>query len=61
MKKILADKFSFVAYFHGGQMIGFRTTFILKNEVEAHFIGLDYSINKELELYQNILYDYVKE
>jgi hypothetical protein len=61
MKRILAGKFSFVAYFYEGQMIGFRTTFILKKEIEAHFIGLDYSLNKELELYQNILYDYVKD
>jgi hypothetical protein len=61
MKNVLADKFNLIAYYHNGQMIGFRSTFILKNEIEAHFIGLDYTINKELELYQNILYDYVKE
>jgi predicted N-acyltransferase len=61
MKKVLAGKFSFIAYFFEGKMIGFRTTFVLKNEIEAHFIGLDYSVNKELELYQNILYDYVQE
>jgi len=61
MKNILGDKFSFVGYFHEQKMIGFRTTFILEDEIEAHFVGLDYSINKELELYQNILYDYVKD
>lgn len=61
MKNVLGNKFNFVAYYHDNQLIGFRTTFILKNEIEAHFIGLDYSINKELELYQNILYDYVRE
>ena len=41
-------------------MVGFKTCFILKNTIEAHFIGLDYTCNKELELYQNILYDYIK-
>lgn len=61
MKNVLGNKFNFVAYYLNQKLIGFRTTFILTNEIEAHFIGLDYSINKELELYQNILYDYVKE
>ena len=61
MKNALGEKFTFVAYYLDQKLIGFRTTFILTNEIEAHFIGLDYSINKELDLYQNILYDYVKE
>ena len=61
MKQALGDKFSFVGYFQNEKLIGFKTTFILEHETEAHFIGLDYSVNKELDLYQNILYDYVKE
>lgn len=61
MKNVLGDKFNFVGYYHEQKLIGFRSTFILENEIEAHFVGLDYSINKELELYQNILYDYVKD
>ncbi len=61
MKKVLAEKFHFVGYYHEQKLIGFRSTFILENEIEAHFVGLNYSINKELELYQNILYDYVKD
>jgi hypothetical protein len=61
MKKVLGDKFIFIAYYYNEKMIGFKSSFILKNEVEAHFIGIDYEINKELELYQNILYDYVKQ
>jgi len=61
MKKVLQDNFSFTGYYHNEELIGFRTTFLLEGAVEAHFIGLNYQINKELELYQNILYDYVKE
>jgi predicted N-acyltransferase len=61
MKRALKDKFNFVGYYHNHKLVGFKTSFILKDETEAHFIGLDYSINKEIELYQNILYDYVKE
>jgi hypothetical protein len=61
LKKALGDKFTFTGYYHNGVLVGFRSTFILKNAVEAHFIGLDYDLNKEIELYQNMLYDYVKE
>lgn len=61
LKRTLGDTFSFVGYYHNKDLVGFRTSFFLKNAVEAHFIGLDYEVNKELELYQNILYDYMKE
>lgn len=61
LKKVLGDKFTFTAYYYKSEMIGFRSSFILSDAVEAHFIGLNYEINKELELYQNILYDYIQE
>jgi hypothetical protein len=61
LKKALGEKFSFIGYYFKGELIGFRTSFLLENALEAHFIGLDYEYNKELDLYQNILYDYLKE
>ena len=61
MKNTLKDKFNFTGYYYNGKLIGFKSSFILKADVEAHFIGLDYEVNKELDIYQNILYDYVKE
>ncbi len=61
MKNVLGNKFNFIGYYYKQKLIGFRTTFILENDIEAHFIGIDYSMNKELDLYQNMLYDYVKE
>lgn len=61
MKKMLGDKFIFIAYYQDTKLIGFRTSFVLKNSIEAHFIGLDYTINKEVDLYQNMLYDYIRE
>ena len=61
MKAGLADKFEFTGYFHHGHLIGFKTAFINDAKMEAHFIGMDYQANQELELYQNMLYDYVKE
>ncbi|MCW3104084.1 MAG: hypothetical protein JWO09_2524 [Bacteroidetes bacterium] len=61
LKSTLSDKFSFTGYYHNEKLVGFRSAFTLNNELEAHFIGLDYEVNKELEVYQNILYDYIIE
>ncbi len=61
MKKKLADNFIFTAYYYESRLVGFRSSFILNMAIEAHFVGIDYDLNKQLELYQNILYDYVKE
>jgi hypothetical protein len=61
MKKELKEDFVFTAYYVENKLAGFRTSFVLEKAIEAHFIGIDYELNKQLELYQNILYDYVKE
>lgn len=49
------------AWFLGDKMVSFASGFCLPNEVEAHYIGFDYEINKEYELYQNILYSYIEQ
>jgi hypothetical protein len=61
LKKTLGDQFNFIGYYQDSKLVGFRTSFVLKDSLEAHFIGLDYEVNKSFEVYQNILYDYIKE
>ena len=61
MKKKMKESFQITGYFFNEKFVGFKSSFLLKNELEAHFVGIDYSLNKEYELYQNILYDYVKD
>jgi hypothetical protein len=61
LKAQMPETFQFTAYYLEDKFVGFRTTFLLPEETEAHFIGLDYKVNKELELYQNILYDYLQD
>ncbi len=61
MKLSLKENFRFVGYYLDDVLIGFRTSFSIKNNIDAHFIGIDYNLNKDLEIYQNILYDYVKD
>lgn len=55
------DTFYMDAWFKGDAMVSFACGFCLPNEVEAHYIGFDYSLNKEFELYQTILYSYIEQ
>lgn len=54
------DMYKVFGYFLNGQMVGFMSLFILPYKTEVHYCGIDYSINKEHNLYQRMLYDVVK-
>ena len=49
------------AWFKGEELVSFASGFLLSKEIEAHFIGFDYKLNREYELYQTILYSYIEE
>jgi hypothetical protein len=61
MKQEFGEDFNLHAYYVDGKMAGFRTTIVAHDHTDAHFVGLDYTLNREHDIYQNILYDYVKE
>lgn len=60
MKETFGDKFIFEGYYITGKLIGFRSAFICGVTMEAHYIGFDMADNKQYEVYQNMLYDFVK-
>ncbi len=47
-------------YWYEDRMVGFSTAFKVNNRIDAHFIGIDYTYNKELSIYPRILNDYVR-
>ena len=49
----------FKGYFLNQELIGFATSFIQENAVEAFHVGFDYSYKKSHNIYQRMLYDYV--
>jgi hypothetical protein len=49
------------AWFKDEQMVSFASGFYLPDEIEAHYVGFDYELNKEFDLYQTILYSYIEE
>ncbi len=60
MKRKMPEQFEVHGYFKEGKLVAFKSAFILEDCIEAHFIGFDYAMNKDLECYQNLLYDFIE-
>jgi hypothetical protein len=61
VKKIFKERFCIKGFYVNDELVAFSSGFLMPdNSIEAHYIGLNYKSNEELELYQNILYDFVE-
>jgi hypothetical protein len=56
LKKDLQENFEFYALYKNETMVGFYTFIFYENDMETHFIGLDYEANKIHNIYFNILF-----
>ncbi|MBK8492779.1 MAG: GNAT family N-acetyltransferase [Saprospirales bacterium] len=61
LKSELGDAFHLTAYFLKGKLVGFYTTIENEEELEAHFIGFDQEINREHQLYLNMLFRMIRD
>ena len=55
-----SDRIIIRTFWKDNSMIAFLTVIMNGNELEAHHIGFDYKLNKQLSIYQNILYHYIE-
>ena len=60
MKRIFSEEFKVYGFFKDGELLAFNSSILLKEMLEAHFIGFNYELNKEFELYQNLLYHFIE-
>jgi hypothetical protein len=60
LRATFKDNFIVKAYFLEDKLVGFLTALVNKNTLDAHFIGLDYELNKPHAIYPRILNDYVR-
>jgi hypothetical protein len=61
MKKTFTDIFFVTGYFLENKLVAFDSGYFLPDDtLEAHYIGVNYDINKDHELYQNILYHFIE-
>lgn len=60
-KARFGDQFLFRGVFLDGELVAFSTGFCNHHVLEANYIGLDYSLNHDLSIYQRLLYDYIEQ
>jgi predicted N-acyltransferase len=61
LKQMYGDHFRIKGFYLGNKMIAFTSALWNKHHMEAHCIGLDYSLNSQYSIYQNILYSYIDD
>ncbi|MDP1801582.1 MAG: hypothetical protein Q8L81_09530 [Bacteroidota bacterium] len=61
--KIIFEKdFTVKAFFYDNKIIAFASSFLMPDgSLEAHYIGFNYELNNQFNLYQNILYAMIDE
>ena len=60
LKSTYPDRFIVKGYFLDSKLVGFLSAMVNEDNFDAHFIGLDYSLNKQYAIYPRILNDYVR-
>jgi hypothetical protein len=60
LKDSYKDNFIVWSYFLDDKIVGFLSALKNKNQLDAHFIGLNYSLNKSHAIYPRILNDYIR-
>lgn len=59
LKEIYGDHFRIKGFFREKTMIAFTSALWNEHHMEAHCIGIDYNLNSQYSIYQNILYSYI--
>ncbi len=61
LKEALPQAFKVTGAFYKGELVGFSTSFVNGQILEANYVGIDYELNNELCIYQRILLDYITQ
>jgi hypothetical protein len=57
MKQNLKENFKVFGYFFNKKLIGFYTLILNNNDIDTYFLGYDKGIQKEKQIYLNMLFD----
>lgn len=60
LKKEFGEHYVLKAFCLDNNVVGFMSGIINKNNLDAHFVGLDYQLNRPYAIYQRMLYAYVE-
>ncbi len=59
LTKKLQGNYVLKSYSLGEKTVGFLSGMVNQNSLDAHFVGIDYELNKAYGIYQRMLYDYI--
>ena len=60
LKEKFGTSYILKTYWLGVEIIGFVSGVVNGNTLDAHFVGIDYKLNKSHAVYQRMLYDYIE-
>jgi predicted N-acyltransferase len=60
LKLSFGDQYILKTYWLQNEIVGFMSGLINENSLDAHFVGIDYNLNREHAIYQRMLYDYIE-
>ncbi len=60
MKQNLQKNFKVFGYFFNEKLIGFYTLILNNNDIDTYFLGYDKEIQKEKQIYLNMLFDMIE-
>lgn len=59
LKAKLGDAYILKSYWFHNKIVGFMSGMINSTSLDAHFVGIDYDLNRSKAIYQRMLYDYI--
>ncbi|MCG1035294.1 GNAT family N-acetyltransferase [Polaribacter sp. DS7-9] len=60
LKKQFGDNYILKTYWINNKIVGFISGIVNNNSLDAHFVGIDYHLNREHAIYQRMLYNYIE-
>ena len=60
LKELLGENYIIRSYWLDHRMIGFISGVMNQKSLDAHFVGIDYLLNREHAIYQRMLYNYIE-
>ncbi len=60
LKEKLDENYVLKTYWLDDKIVGFISGVINNKSLDAHFVGIDYQLNREYAIYQRMLYDYIE-
>lgn len=60
LKKYFGKNYILKAFYLEEKLVGFMSGIINNNNLDAHFVGIDYKLNRTYAIYQRMLYTYIE-